>query len=456
MTEKKYDIIIIGAGPGGYRAACHAAAAKLSVAIVEAVEAGGTCLNRGCIPTKALCHEAETIEQARLFKDIGNDEPTFNIDIQAIRKKVDGVVAQLRSGIETLLSQPNISLIKGHAHFAGDHSIRVGEAILTAENIIIATGSSPKSLNIQGERLEGVLNSNSILALDSIPSELCIVGAGVVGMEFASIFNAFGSKVTVVEYLKEALPTLDSDIAKRLRQSMSRKGITFHTQSKVVKITESSNSDGASKLELTFEKKGTETTVSADNILIATGRKANIEGLGIENTSIAHNNGTIDVDDDFRTSVNGVWAIGDVNGITMLAHAAEAQAKHVVNSILGLDDNIRFDIMPSAVFTLPQAAAVGPSEAELKADGTAYECRKQYYRSNGRAVAEGRAEGMVKLFTESSTGRLLGCHAFGAESAAIVQEVAAMMNLNATIGDIRDIIHIHPTISEVLAEAANS
>ena len=419
------NLLIIGAGPGGYRAAEYAAQQGLKVTIFEDAEVGGTCLNVGCIPTKTYVHSA-TFDEAR--------------------ERMAAVVPQLRSGVEGILSHPNITLVRGKAAFVDAHTVSVGGDSVTAKNIIIATGSETKWLPIKGIDDPRVVDSTGLLQLDTLPKKLCIIGAGVIGMEFASVFNRFGSEVTVIEYLKECLPALDSDIAKRLRKTLEKQGITFKIKTAVENVAD----------------------LDADVILMATGRKPRTEGLGLETLGITlEKNGAIPVDDNFQFSIlnsqfNGIYAIGDVNGRQMLAHAAEMQAVHAVNHILGKQDHIRFDIMPAAIFTTPEAACVGPTEDQLKEQGIQYECRKAFWRANGKALAMNETEGMLKLFStppsqggDGGESRILGCHAYGAHAADIVQEVSALMCRETTIEQLRDMVHIHPTLGEILYTAVS-
>ena len=429
------DVCIIGAGPGGYRAAELAAKQGLQVVVVEQDEVGGTYLNVGCIPTKCYVHSA-TFEEAR--------------------ERVAQVVPQLRQGVEGILSQPNITLMRGHASFVSPNEVTVlplqGESEgvslqgdsegvrLAAKNIIIATGSKPKMPPLPDIDDPRVVNSTELLQLTTLPKKLCIIGAGVIGMEFASVFHRFGSEVTVIEFLKECLPMLDSDIAKRLRKTLEKRGITFRMKTAVQSLAD----------------------IDADVILIATGRQPNTDGLNLEAAGITlDQRGNIPVNDDFQLPLlleraGGeavLYAIGDVNGRQMLAHAAEAQALHVINHIMGRTDDIRFDVMPAAIFTAPEAACVGLSEDQCKAQGIAYKVGKAFHRANGKALAMGETEGMVKLMSDAE-GTILGCHAFGAHSADLVQEVAALMCRDTTVEQLRDIVHIHPTLSELLLDAA--
>ena len=419
------DLIIIGAGPGGYRAAEYAAKQGLKVVIYEAGEVGGTCLNVGCIPTKTYVHSATFAEA---------------------RERMAAVVPQLRAGVESILSHPNITLVKEACKFIDANCVNE----FTAPHIIIATGSETKWLPIEGAQTDPrVVDSTGLLQLEQLPKRLAIIGAGVIGMEFASVFRRFGSEVTVIEYLKECLPALDSDLAKRLRKQMEKEGITFHMQCAVKQIA-----DG----EVFFEdKKGNTQSVEADIILMATGRKPRTEGLGLEHLGITlAPNGAIPTDDNFRAGREArVFAIGDVNGRQMLAHAAEMQAVRAVNQILGKKDNIRFDIMPAAIFTSPEAACVGPTEDQLKEQGIAYKCKKSFWRANGKALAMGETEGMLKLLVAAEGGLILGCHAYGAHAADIVQEVSVLMCKSTTLSELADMVHIHPTLSEILKSAAD-
>ena len=410
------DLIIIGAGPGGYRAAEYAAKQGLKVVIFEGAEVGGTCLNVGCIPTKTYVHSATFAEA---------------------RERMAQVVPQLRAGVESILSHPNITLVREKAQFVDSHTVTSltfsPSHPLTSNSIIIATGSETKWLPIKGSDDPRVVDSTGLLNLETLPKRLAIIGAGVIGMEFASVFSRFGSEVTVIEYLKECLPALDSDIAKRLRKTLEKRGITFKMKTAVEDIAD----------------------IDADVILMATGRKPRVQS-DFANAGIEFDERKgVQTDENFETTVKGVYAIGDVNGRQMLAHAAEMQAIRAVNHIIGKQDGIDFSIMPAAIFTEPEAACVGPTEDQLKEQGIDYECRKSFWRANGKALAMGETEGLLKLFV-SPDGLILGCHAYGAHSADIVQEVSVLMCKHTTIAELADMVHIHPTLSEILKTAAEA
>lgn len=437
------DIIIIGSGPGGYRTAAYAAAKGKTVTIFEEGHLGGTCLNVGCIPTKTFARTAEAAGEMRNAAQLGLRavEPEFSFADIVARK--DAIVDQLRQAVASVLSAPGITLVNAKATFVDDHTVEADGQRYSADNIIIATGSSHKTLRLEALDESMLLTSDTLLSLTDFPRRLVIVGAGVIGMEFASIFRQLGAEVTVVEFLKECIPALDADVAKRLRKVLEKQGVEFYMQSAVKKIAEGC---------VTFERKGKEQSVEADKVLMAVGRKPNVEGYGLENTSIKYDNRGIAVDDNMLTNVSGVYAIGDVNARMMLAHAATMQGLHVVNHILGVADDIRLDIMPAAIFTNPEAASVGMTEDQLKADGIEVEVRKKNYRTNGRALAMAETEGMIKLIAEANSGEILSCHAYGAHSADIVQEISALMCKHTSLKQLHEMIHIHPTINEMLQE----
>ena len=428
----KTDIIIIGSGPGGYRAAGYALQQGKQVVIIEKAEAGGTCLNSGCIPTKCLAHDADANAS----------------DFPAAAERKRNVMNQLRQGIEQLLSAPGITLVRGEATFKDARTVTVDGIDYEADDIIIATGSSSKMPPVEGIDNPRVITSTEALNFQTLPAEIVIIGAGVIGMEFASILSRFGAKVSVIEYLKECLPVIDKDIAKRVRKQIEKlQGVTFYMDSAVKAINDN-------EVVFVSNKNGKETRLECPGcpVLIATGRKPNIDGLNLEAAGVEYSPKGITVNDNMLTSVPHIYAIGDVTGRQMLAHAATFMGFRAVNAIVGKADRIRFDIMPSAIFTYPEAAAVGLTEDQCKQQGIECRALKGYYRANGKALAIDEPEGMVKLIA-GADGRILGCTSYGAHSADIVQEVTAYMNCNATVADIAYSVHIHPTLSEILQDA---
>lgn len=449
----KTDLLIIGSGPGGYRTASYAAKNGLHVTIIEKDQLGGTCLNAGCIPTKCLAHDAEVRIAA-----LSSFDTLPSLDFVKVMERKNGVLNQLREGINILLNQSNINLIKGEAHFVSDHIVEVGDRKIEAKNIIIATGSQaklPPFINredyLNSPTLKrSVVTSTELLSIDELPKRLVIIGAGVIGMEFASAFAAFGCQVVVVEYMKECLPMIDSDIAKRLRKMLEKRGVTFYMQSAVEKVIPPTEEDNVDTV-VVFNKKDKEIKLEADLVLVATGRQPNVMDIGLDSTNIEYSLKGIPVDKNMETNINGVYAIGDVNARQMLAHAATFQGFRAVNHILSKQDNIRLEIMPSAIFTYPEAACVGKTEEQCKETGGKYTIRKGFYRSNGKALSMNETEGMIKILI-GEDGLILGGHAYGSHSADLIQELSALMNRDTTLDEICDIIHIHPTLSEILQD----
>lgn len=439
MTQ--FDLIIIGAGPGGYETALEAAAAGKHVALIEERAAGGTCLHEGCIPTKCLAHSAEVLESVRQSATYGIDcgEATFSLPTAVQRK--DEVVQRLTAGIDAMLKSAGVERYAGHAMLTADHTVSVGDDTLTAPHIIIATGSEARRLPIPGADLPQVITSTEMLNLQEVPRRLCIIGGGVIGMEFAGIFATLGSTVTVVEYCKEILPPFDKDMAKRLRMILKKKGIDFRLESAVERIEAG---DGATAVH--FSTKGKAAAVEADLVLMAVGRAPRVAGLGLEQTAIEHSARGIVTDENMQTTVPGVYAIGDVNNRCQLAHAATFQGRRALHHILGREDGIDFALVPSVVYTQPNLAQVGLREEDF-ADGKPTAV-KAFYRANGRALTMGAEEGMVKLLFDADD-RLRGAHILGEGAAEMIHEAAVLIAEGATRSRLHDIIHAHPTLSEM-------
>lgn len=446
----KSDLIIIGSGPGGYATAAQAAAKGLSVTIFESKEFGGTCLNKGCIPTKSFCKNAEVLDNLKEAESYGIKDVSFTFDINKVVERKDEIVSQLQCAIISLLDNPLINVVNEEATFKDSKTLVAKGIEYSADNIIIATGSEPKFLPIEGAHLPNVLTSDEILDIDHVPASLCVIGGGVIGMEFASIFNSFGAEVTVVEFCKEILPNFDNDIAKRLKLSLSKKGIKFITGAAVTSIKESKK-----EVIVMYDKKGEQQEIVCEKALMAVGRKPHLPAK-IEASGVEYNPHGIVVDSTMQTTVPGIYAIGDVNGLCMLAHAATFQGKRALNSILARRNNetpadkIRLDIIPSAVFTRPEAAMVGLTEEEAKAKGIDFTSKKSFFRANGKALAMNEPEGIVKILVSNADRKLLGCHLFGAHAADLVQEIADLIYAGTTIDDFAQMIHAHPTLGEVV------
>ncbi len=444
-------LIIIGAGPGGYETALLAAKRGVETVLIEAGPVGGTCLNEGCIPTKAFCKNAEVIDGLKEAEAFGVTGLSYEFDFEKVVTRKNAVVEQLRGGVEGLLGHKLITLVKGKAEFKDAHTVKVGGQEYEGDYIMIATGSVSASLPIPGADLPGILTSKEILDIEEIPQRLCVIGGGVIGLEFASIFRSFGSEVTVVEYCKDILPRFDTDLAKRLKQSLGKRGIEINTQSQVLSIEEN---DG--EYTVTYSRKGKEETVVADKVLMAVGRRANVVSLNLADAGIEFTPKGIAVNDVMQTNVPHIYAIGDVNGKMMLAHAATFQGIVALDHIMGVENEIDLSVMPAAVFTSPEAASVGKTEDECKEAGIPVKCLKSFFRANGKAVTMAETDGFCKVVVHAETGHVLGCHLFGPHASDIVQEACAMISRKATLEQFAGVIHTHPTLTEVLQSAIHS
>ncbi len=438
---ERFDVIIIGAGPGGYEVAAELAATGQSVAVIERDRLGGTCLNRGCIPTKCLCATASHVLEAAKAAEFGVNVGEVSVDYSAARKRMWQVVDNLREGVRAVLGQ--VRVMEGEAKINPDGTIAVGDDIFGADKVLIATGSRPARPAIPG--IEHAISSDELLNREmEVPERLTIVGGGVIGIEFASIFNALGSKVTVVEYCKEILPQFDEDIAKRLRMALRSRGIDIATGACVRSIDENKT--------VVYESKKGLKTVEGDVVLVATGR-APVVPEGTEEAGIAVNaKGFIEVDDRMCTTRPGFYAAGDVTGLCMLAHAATAQAR---KALLPDGDDIEIYTIPSAVFSVPEAAMVGLTGAECASHGVEYAEVKANYAANGKAQADGCTTGVVKIMYSPATRLILWVHLFVVHASDSVAEAAALIYSMTTIDDLAgNLVHGHPTLSEILQSAA--
>ena len=466
-------IIIIGAGPGGYETALLAAKRGVEVVLIESGHVGGTCLNEGCIPTKTFCKNAEVLDSLREGETFGLTDLTYGFDFSKVIDRKNAVVEQLRGGVEGLLNNKLITLVRGKASFKDAHTVTVtpGATPVTieksveysADHIIIATGSVSSSLPIPGADLPGILTSREILDIEKVPSSLCVIGGGVIGLEFASIFRSFGCEVTVLEYCKDILPRFDTDLAKRLKQSLSKRGISIETQAQVTSITECD----ADAYTVSYTRKGKEETVTAEKVLMAVGRRANVASLNLDDIGLEYTpRGIVTDERTMQTNIPHIYAVGDINGRMMLAHAATFQGIVALDHIMGVENQIDLSVMPAAVFTSPEAASVGLTEDECKERGIPVKCLKSFFRANGKAVTMGETDGFCKVVVAAEPkegaqspyqpGRVLGCHLYGPHSSDIVQEACAMISRKATLEEFQSVIHTHPTLTEVLQSALHS
>lgn len=450
----EFDLIVIGAGPGGYPAAIRAAQEGLRVALVENRDIGGTCLNRGCIPTKALIHASLLYSEMRDCEAFGLNAENVSYDIEKIYSRKADVVAQLRQGVEFLLDANKVEVIFGLAQVVAGGRVNVengGEtAELTAKNVLIATGSVPVSPPIEGIGLPDVLTSDELLQQNGTDyKSLVIIGGGVIGAEFATVFSALGCEVTIIEAMGRILPQMDRELSQNLGMLLKKRGVKIHTDSSVSCIEK----DGG-KLLCTFEAKGKQQSVSAQAVLCATGRRPNIEGLFAEGVAAEYDRGLV-VNERFETSIKGVYAIGDViKGSVQLAHAATAQGLFAVECMAGKKPETDLDVVPSCVYTNPEIACVGITEAEAKERGINVKIGKYSMAGNGRSVIEMQERGFIKLVFEAESERLLGAQLMCARATDIVSELAAAIAGGLTAGRLASVIRPHPTFAEGVTEAA--
>lgn len=445
------DIIVIGGGPGGYVAAIRAAQLGAKVCLIEKDKLGGTCLNRGCIPTKVLYRNEEILNTLRNIDEFGVSVDNFNINIEKIHERKQCIIDQLVGGIAQLLKANNVDVINGLASFKDKNTVTIlkedsSTEEISADNIIIATGSVPSIPPIKGADTDGIYTSEDILNFDTIPSSLAVIGGGVVGMELACIFNSMGTKVTVIEYLPNILGQIDSDITKRLTVSLKKKGIVINVSSKVMEIEKNPNG-----YVVYGEGKKGAIRIEAEKLLISTGRTPVVNGLGLENIGVDFDRKGIKVDSNYETNVKGVYAIGDVNGKIMLAHAASHQGICTAEKIMGLkSDNVN-QVVPSCIFVFPEVASVGITEDEAKKDGISYKVSKFMFGANGKALALGEGEGFVKVISRDDL--LVGVHIMGPHASDLIHEGALAITNNMKIQQIKNTIHAHPTLSEAFLES---
>lgn len=442
------DLIIIGGGPGGYVAAIRARQLGMTVTLVEKDAVGGTCLNRGCIPTKAYYRNAQAMKDIRNSQNFNIKAENVTFDMTGARQRKDSIVNGLVAGVAKLLQANGVEQVMGSAAMIDKNTIQVNDVNIQGRNILLATGSVPASLPIPGIDLPGVVNSNQMLELNYVPARLAIIGGGVIGLEFACIFNSLGSEVTVFEYLPELLNTMDHELGKRLRVFLKKQKIAVYTATTVEEIN---SRPGELKISA-VDKKGAAESF-ADLVLAAGGRQANTTGLNLEELGIARDRaGFIKVDPDFCTNVQGIYAVGDVIGGSMLAHVASAEGIAAVEKMAGLDTAVHYHAVPACVFTIPEIASVGLSEEAAKAQGVVYRTGKFQFAANGKALTMGEPDGMVKVIADADDV-IIGVHIIGLHASDLIMEAALMVDARMKVSDAVNAIHPHPTLSEALMEA---
>ena len=449
-----YDVAIIGAGPGGYVAAIRAGQLGLKTVVVERDELGGICLNWGCIPSKALLRNAEVLHLFRRAEEFGVSFDNFRYDFGVAIDRSRKVVTTLTRGVAALLKKNKVEHIKGEARLRDAHTIEVspnGHA-LTAGSVVIATGARPVSiqgLTVDGER---VVTSREALEQRQVPERVVVIGGGATGAEFAYLYNAYGSQVTIVEMSPHLLPGEDEEISRLLERSFTRQGITFHTGSRVTSATVTPKG-----VRLEVEKDGEEMggPLEADTVLVAVGVQANTEDLGLEGLGVALERGYVKVDGSMGTSVPGVYAIGDVTGIMLLAHVAQAQGILTVERIAGMNSpDLDYDMMPRATYCHPQVTSYGLTEAQAVKRGYEVKIGKFPFQASGKALAIAETEGMVKVIVDKASGELLGAHMIGPDVTEMLGELSLARLLEGTNREVGWMVHSHPTLSEALKEAA--
>lgn len=445
-----YDLLVIGSGPGGYVAAIRASQLGLKCGVIEKDKPGGVCLNIGCIPSKALIHQAEEFRSIDALKRMGVSIDIESFDYSKVFKKSRVAADKLSKGVQFLLKKNEIDYIEGEATITGKNEVTVGSNKLGAKNILIATGSRPRELPGFEFDEKRVISSTGALMLQKLPKSLVILGAGAIGMEFAHVMNAFGVEVTVVEVLDQILPIEDADTAAVLEKDFKRRKITMRTETKASKLEKT-------KSGITLAIEGGD-SIKAEMLLVAVGRTPNSEGLGLESLGIDTDKGFVTVGDYYETTVPGIYAIGDVIASPLLAHVASKEGEIAVEHIAGHRPEKRLDPdhIPSAVYTEPQVASFGPTEAKAKELGLAFETASFPYRGAGKSVAIEKSEGIVKILYDPKTSEILGAHVAGAEATELIHELLLAKKAELLPEDVATMVHAHPTLSESVMEAART
>jgi dihydrolipoamide dehydrogenase len=450
-----FDLTVIGSGPGGYVAAIRAAQLGMKVAIVERDRLGGVCLNWGCIPTKALLKIAEQHEFLKHAGDWGFQLPKIGIEWPKVIGRSRAAADKLSKGVSALMKKNKISVLAGAGRFLAANRLAVHGPDKVSEvgttRSIIATGA--RASTIPGVTLDGrkIISSKEAMVLEELPRSMVIIGAGAIGAEFAYFYAAFGTEVTLLEYFDRILPAGDEEVSKHVERSFKKRGMKIHTSARVKEATVTRG--GATRT--VFVKDGAETAVEADVVLVAVGVRGNVEDLGLEALGIGVEKSFIKVDDDLRTQVEGVYAIGDVCGPPALAHVASAEGVHAVEHIAGLNPRpVDYPSIPACIYCHPQVASVGLSEKEAREQGFEVKVGRFPFTANGKSVAIGETEGFVKIIGDQRHGEILGAHIFGADATELIAEIALAKATEMTVDDLHHTVHSHPTLSESVMEAA--
>lgn len=453
---KSFDLVVLGAGPGGYVCAIRAAQLGLSTAIVEKEPSlGGTCLNVGCIPSKALLESSELVHAARAeFAGHGIHVGELSVDLAKMMERKRGIVKQLTDGIGMLMKKNKITVLRGRGVLQGEGKVLVessdGSEEVDAKAVCLAMGSVPVELPFMKFDGKHVVSSTEALSFEEVPKKLVVVGAGAVGLELGSVWRRLGAEVTVVEMLPSVTPFADGQAAKALQRALASQGIDFRFEAKVtgVRVEEG-------QAHVSFETKDGKTeTIACDRVLVSVGRKPCLDTAGLDEAGVKTEQGRVVIDDEFRTNLNGVYAIGDLVRGPMLAHKASEEGVAVAEIVAGKPGHVNYGAIPNVVYTHPELAQVGITEEEAKAQGIPYKVGKYFYKANGRAKSLGAEDGFVKLLAHKKTDRLLGAHIVGARASELIGELVLGMEFHAAAEDVARTTHAHPTLSEMVKEAA--
>jgi dihydrolipoamide dehydrogenase len=463
--ENQFDLVIIGSGPGGYVAAIKAAKMGKKIALIESRDIGGTCLNRGCIPTKTLMHSSHLYYEAQHLQEVGITVEGIRLDLDKLRERKESVVSRMRQGIVGLLEANKVTVIHGQAQITGPKKIEVrstfndethhssdhcGIQEFHAEKILIATGSKPIKSRLEGADLPGVITSDELLSLEKTYQKLLIIGGGVIGIEFATIYQEMGFEVEIIEALDRILPNMDKEISQSIAMSLKKKGVTIHTKARVTRIL----LDDEDTLACEYTEKDTTYTTKAEGILLAVGRRANTEGLFADGLNIMMDGANIQVNEDFETSIPGIFAIGDVvNRAGQLAHVASAQGVFAVEKMFGHMASINLSVIPSCIYTTPEVASVGMSEEEATQAGYHVKVGKYPMLGNGKTLLSAGERGFIKVITDVDTLRILGAVLLCERATDMVGEFASAIVNELTIKDMAAVIRPHPTYCEAITEA---
>jgi dihydrolipoamide dehydrogenase len=449
MADHNFDVAVIGGGPGGYIAAIRCAQFGKKTVLAEKRELGGTCLNRGCIPTKILLHTGELYEElVNHGKEQGLTTEGLALDYAVLAARKNRIVGKLRRGIEVLVKGRKITLLEGAAELTGPKTFRLGGETYAAEKIVIATGSEPASIPVPGAEL--ALNSDAVLSMQSIPESAVIIGGGVIGVEFATLLSSFNKKAVIIEMLPRILNGMDKAVCEAMAKSLTKRGVDIHTGAKLLEIK-----SGPAGALCVYEDGGGRKEASGDVVIMAAGRRPVSRELNPEAAGVTPERGFITVNERMETAVPGVYATGDITGRIQLAHAASAQGLVAAANIAGKTAAMRYNIIPACVYTNPEIACVGMTEAEAAAAGIPYHTGNFPAAANGRSMIMNCAEGFVKILSHRETGEILGAHIMAPRATDMIGEIALAMRAEATIEEAADTIHAHPTVSEMIMEAAH-